>query len=169
MSTTRDVGRPGGRVSQGSDAAGHVRRLIRRSVELLTGPPGPVPTREQLGTDAMRQVAGIALVLLAAEIVHRTGHTDQQWQYVAIAAALLPQLLLDVLAVGDRERRSALRASKRPALVPLLAACALAVAAPTTFLLGNAAASALAALAAAVGLGIAAAPVAVKYAPRSSA
>lgn len=126
----------------------------------------PIPTREQLSTNAMRHLAGMALVLLAAQVVHSAGHSDQQWQYVAIGVALGPQALIDVVASRDRRRRASLRASTRPALLPLLAACALLVAAPTAFLLGETAASALAALAAAVGLAIAAAPVSVKFAGR---
>ena len=116
----------------------------------------------------MRHVTGMALVLLAAQVVHSAGHTDQQWNYVAIAVALLPQVLIDVLASRDGRRRAALRASARPAVLPLLAACVLAAAAPTTFLLGDTAASALAALAAAAGLAIAAAPVSVRFAPRNA-
>lgn len=127
-----------------------------------------VPTREQLTTNAMRHLAGMALVLLAAQVVHSAGHSDQQWKYVAIGLALLPQALVDLLASRDSRRRATLRASTRPALLPLLAACALAVAAPTTFLLGDTAASALAALAAAAGLAIAAAPVSVRFASRTS-
>ena len=128
---------------------------------------GPSPTREQLGNDAVRHLAGMALVLLAAELVHRAGHADQQWKYVAIALALLPQVLIDVLASKDSRRRATLRASTRPALLPLLAALVLAVAAPTTYLLGDTAASALAALTAAAGLGVAAAPVTVRFADRA--
>ena len=126
----------------------------------------PVPTREQLSTNAMRHLAGMALVLLAAQVVHSAGHSDQQWQYVAIGVALGPQALIDVLASRDGRRRATLRASSRPAILPLLAACALLVAAPTAFLLGDTAASALAALAAAAGLAIAAAPVSVRFAGR---
>jgi hypothetical protein len=128
----------------------------------------PIPTREQLSTHAMRHLAGMALVLLAAQVVHGAGHSDQQWQYVAIGVALGPQALIDLLASRDGRRRATLRASTRPALLPLLAACALVVAAPTTFLLGDTAASALAALAAATGLAIAAAPVSVRFASRAS-
>jgi hypothetical protein len=128
----------------------------------------PIPTREQLSTDAMRHIAGMALLLLAAEVVHRAGHTDQQWKYVAIAVALLPQVLIDVLASRDGRRRAVLRASARPAVLPLVGACVLAAAAPTTFLLGDTAASALAALAAAAGLALAAAPVSVRFAARAS-
>ena len=125
-----------------------------------------VPTRDQLDGDAMRHVAGGALVVLAAAIVHRAGHTDQQWQYVAIAAALLPQVLLDLLAAGDPRRRERLRTSRRPSTLPLVAAGVLAVTAPMALLLGEALTSVLAALSAGAGLAVAAAPVTVKIAPR---
>lgn len=109
----------------------------------------------------MRHLAGAALLVLAAVLVHRTGHTDQQWQYVAIGAALMPQVLLDGLAVGDRERRARLRVSPLPALLPLLAAGLLAVATAVGLASGQAPVSVLAALSAAVGLAVVAAPVTV--------
>lgn len=145
---------------------GTLARNARRIADRLTGGPGSIPTKTQLSRNAMRQLAGGSLVVLAAAIVHRTGHPDQQWQYVAIAAALVPQALLDALAVEDTRRRTRLRARSGPAWVPLLVAVALAVAVPASWQAGEAGASALAALTAAVGLGIAAAPVTVTVAPR---
>ncbi|QNN52810.1 hypothetical protein [Nocardioides mesophilus] len=121
-------------------------------------PPSVVPTRTQLQVHAMRTLAGAALVVLAAALVHRAGHLDQQWQYVAIAAALLPQFAVDALAVGDEDRRSRLRTSRRPALVPLLAAGVLVVVAMTASISLAATASALVA---AAGLAVAGAPATV--------
>ena len=146
--------------------AGTLTRITRSCIDRLTGRPDAIPSRADLSRNAMRHLAGGALVVLAAAIVHRTGHTDQQWQYVAIAAALIPQAILDALAAEDQRRRAKLRASARPAWPPLLVAVALAVAAPTTLLSGYAAASALAALTAAAGLAVAAAPVTIAFAPR---
>lgn len=143
--------------------SGYVRRWNRR----VTGRPGPVPTPDQLTRNAMRHLAGAALVVLAAAVVHRTGHPDQQWQYVAVAAALLPQALLDALAVEDGDRRARLRTSSRLAPVPLLAAGALAVGASATLLSGGPFAVVAAAVCATAGLGIAAAPVTVTIAPRA--
>ncbi|HEX6515685.1 MAG TPA: hypothetical protein VF049_08920 [Nocardioidaceae bacterium] len=142
-----------------------VRRL-HRWVEQLALPLGPAPTRSQLWDNATRQLAGAALVALAAAIAHRTGHGGQQWQYLAIAAALLPQLLLDVLALVEARRRARLRTSPRPARTPLLAAAALGVAAPVVLVTDAAAAQAAAALCAAAGLALAASPVTVTFAPR---
>jgi len=135
--------------------------IVRRLAARRTGPPDPSPTRDQLARDAVRHVAGAALLVLAAVLVHRTGHTDQQWQYAAIGAALMPQVLLDGLAVGDRERRARLRVSPRPALLPLLAAGLLAVAAVVGLASGQAPVAVLAALSATAGLAVVAAPVTV--------
>ncbi len=128
--------------------------------------PLGVPTRDQLLVHAARWVAGTSLVVLAAVLVHRAGHVDQQWQYVAIAAALAPQVALDLLALDDKDRRSRLRASRRPAAVPLVAATVLLASAESALL---PLAAATAALVAAAGLLIAAAPltVVIEPAPRS--
>lgn len=139
--------------------------FVRRSVHRATGQPATIPTRDELTRNALRHLAGAALVVLAAAIVHRTGHPEQQWQYVAVAAALVPQALLDALAVDDRDRRSRLRTSSRVAPVPFLAAVALAVGAAVTLLGGGPWDVAGAALCATAGLGIAAAPVTVTIAP----
>jgi hypothetical protein len=146
-----------------------VTACVQRSLRRFTGRTGRVPTTDQLARNAMRHVAGAALVLLAAAIAHRTGHVDQQWQYVAVAAALVPQVLLDVLAVGDADRRARLRTSRRAAPVPLLAGVALGVGAAAMLLSGQSVVVAVAALCASAGLGIAAAPITVAVAPRGHA
>ena len=116
----------------------------------------------------MRHVAGAALVLLAAVIVHRTGHTVQLRSYIVIAVALLPQVGLDALAMRDPRRLARLRVSGRPALVPCLKAIVLALAAATTLVFGTppTAWAAGAAFCAAAGLAVAAAPVTVLIAAR---
>jgi hypothetical protein len=129
---------------------------------------GPAPTRSQLWDNATRHLAGIALLVLAAVVAHRGGRGDQQWQYVAIAGALVPQVLLDTLAAFVPRRRARLRTSRRAARTPLVASTALTVAAPVVLLTGSAAAAA-AGLCAATGLAIAAAPVTVTFAPRRAA
>jgi membrane associated rhomboid family serine protease len=116
----------------------------------------------------MRHVAGATLLVLAAEIVHRTGHSDQQWQYVAVAAALVPQALVDALAVRDTDRRERLRVSTRPAPLLLVTAVVLGVAATAMLLSGGSAVVAAAALCATAGLAVAAAPVSVTIAARSA-
>lgn len=122
---------------------------------------GRSPTPEQLGRHAMRYLAGAALVVLAAGIVHENGYSEHLWQYVAIAGALAPQILLDVLAMGDPERRSRLRTSTRPALVPLLATGLLMVGATMTLLAADATAAGVAGLSAAAGLAVAGSPMTV--------
>lgn len=141
---------------------------VRRSIHRFLGRTGRVPTDEQLTGNALRHLAAAALVVLAAAIVHRTGHPDQQWQYVAVAAAMVPQALLDALASGDADRRQRLRASTGPSLVPLLAALVLAGAALPTLVSGGSLAAAGAALCASAGLAVAAAPVTITIAPRSA-
>jgi len=116
----------------------------------------------------MRHVAGATLLVLAAVLVHRTGHTDQQWQYAAIGAALMPQVLLDGLAVGDRRRRARLRVSPLPAPLPLLGACLLAAATVVGLATGQAQVAVLAALSATVGLAVVAAPVTVTFRRRGN-
>lgn len=123
-----------------------------------------LPTTQQLGTHAMRQAAGAALVVLAAVIVQKYGFTDQRWQYVAIAGALVPQILVDLVAVRLPERRRRLRLSRRPSPMAALAAVALAVTSVTALALGEPVASAVAALVAGIGLAIAAAPQSVAIA-----
>ena len=128
---------------------------------------GAVPSAQQLGDDAARHLAGGALVVLAVAVVHRFGYPDQQWPYVAMAAALVPQVLVDLLALGDQRRRARLRTSGGPAWPPLLVAVVLAFAAPLATLSGGPAPTATAALLAAAGLAVAAAPVTVTVAPRA--
>jgi hypothetical protein len=124
------------------------------------------PTREQLGRHALRYLAGASLVVLAAGIVHETGYREHLWQYVAIAAALTPQVLVDLLAMGDEQRRSRLRVSTRPALVPLLATGALVIGATSTWLSAHAVAAAVAGLSAAAGLAVAGSPITVNIPSR---
>jgi hypothetical protein len=119
------------------------------------------PSREQLGRHATRYLAGASLVVLSAGIVHRADHPEQVWQYVAIAVALTPQVLVDVLAMADPERRARLRASRRPAAVPLLAMAALVVGATATLVSTQAVAAGVAALSAAAGLAVAGSPITV--------
>lgn len=127
------------------------------------------PTAQELGSHAMRSLAGVAFVVLAAVLVHRMGHAEYQWQFLAIAGAVVPQVLVDTLAINDPERRSRLRTSLRPAPVPMLGAVALLIAADATFVPGNAASATLAAAAvcAAVGLVVVASPKTITFAPRS--
>lgn len=142
---------------------GHVRRSVQRH----TGRTRRLPTTDELTGNALRHLAGAALVVLAAALVHRTGYADQQWQYVLVAAALVPQALTDALASGDTDRRQRLRASTFPSIVPLLASVALAAGALWSAISGDPLTVAGAAACAAAGLAVAAAPVTIVIAPRS--
>jgi hypothetical protein len=116
----------------------------------------------------MRNLAGVALVVLAAAVVHWAGHHDQQWQYAVIAAALVPQIIVNVLALKDGKRRESLRVSGRPRVILLLPAAVLAVSAPVTWLTDGPAVPALAGLCAAAGLAIAASPATIVFGPRAA-
>lgn len=132
-----------------------------------TGLQGRVqPTPRQLGDHALRILAGAALVLLAAGVVHAFGLFDQRWPYVAMALALLPQVLIDLLAARRPERRRRVRLSRRPWPVPALAAGALLLAAAWSLSVGAAWPSVVAALCACAGLALASAPTSVVLVPR---
>lgn len=150
----------------GTHPGGVRAHWIRRRAHRANARHAEVPTADELQKHANRYVVAGALVVLAAAIAHRTGHYDQQWQYVAIAAALLPQVLLDLLAAADPRRRGRLRTTTRPSVLPLLGAMLLVVGGTTTLLSAQAAAAALAALSAAAGLTIAASPLTVTIAAR---
>lgn len=120
-----------------------------------------MPTREQLLNHALRQVAGAALIVLAAYL---TGEK----QYAVIAAALAPSVLVDLLAMRDHDRRKALRVSRRPVLVLVGCAVALAAAATVTWVTGDPLPAYLAALCAAGGLVVAGSPSSIQIAPRAA-
>lgn len=124
------------------------------------GDTGPVPTHDQLLSHALRQLAGGALIVLAAVV---TGHT----QYALIAAALLPSILVDLLAMRDHDRRRALRVSKRPVIVLVGCAALLAAAATAIWMGGDPLPAYLAALCAASGLAVAGSPSSITFAPRA--
>ena len=116
-----------------------------------------------------RELAAAALVVLVAVVAWRTGDRDRPWEYVAVAAALLPQLVVDVLSLaghhlpepsapgdpGAAGRAGAARRSR-----PLLAVAALlAVTGPALLVLGHAPGPALASLTGAAGISFAAGAV----------
>lgn len=142
---------------------------VDRCSDRLVGTCGPVPTPAELWQHAMRHLAAISLVALSAVVVHKTGHTDQQWQYAAMAVGLLPQVLIDLDAVRAPQRRARLRTFKRPTPVPFMATCVLGIGTPILFLSGIATGMGEAAAAgiAVVGLGLAAAPMTIRLAPRA--
>jgi peptidoglycan/LPS O-acetylase OafA/YrhL len=119
-----------------------------------------MPTREQLLNHALRQLAGAALIVLAA-------YASGEQQYAVIAAALVPSVLVDVLAMRDADRRRGLRVSKRPVVVLVACAVALAAAATVTWMTGDPLPAYLAALCAAAGLVVAGSPSSITFAPRA--
>ncbi len=139
-----------------------VRRLL-----LPVRQAGTAPTREQLLTRAARLVAAAALVVLAAGVVHQGGWDEHQWQYVAIAASLLPEALRDALAAADAKRRARLRAHRGLSPVPLLMMVAL-LALAAWALTGGTVTPVVAALVAAAGMAVAAAPLRVTMARAKS-
>lgn len=126
----------------------------------VTQPP-PVPTPDLLGGHAARHLAGLALVGLAAFLVHRSGYLDQQWQYAAMSVALLPQILIDLLGARDRGRRVRLRVSGRPVALLTVMALALAVVTGWAAVVHQAAPVVVAAALGSIGLAVAAAPPSV--------
>lgn len=120
--------------------------------------PTSHPSREQLVSHAARHVAGAVLVLVAAAVT-------REIQYALIAAALVPQVLVNLLALTDHDRRRKLRVGSRPPLVLVLSAVLLGGTAVALLASGDPSAAGLAALCAAAGLGIAALPTVVTFAP----
>ena len=85
---------------------------------LLDRAHGPLPTRPVLVEYAARQVAAAVVVAGAALVAHRAGLGSHVWPYVVMAGAIIPQVLLALVALGDEERRSRIRATAKPAPVP---------------------------------------------------
>lgn len=77
------------------------------------------PSRDQLRSGLTRTSVTLVLLAGAALVVRSSGHHDQLLPYLAMAAAVLPQLLLLVLALLDHRRVEKLKVSRRP--VPVLA------------------------------------------------
>jgi hypothetical protein len=125
---------------------------------LLDRTHGPLPTRPVLWEYAARQVAAAVVVAGAALVAHRAGLGSQVWPYVVMAGAIIPQVLLAVVALGDEERRDRIRATAKPALVPALLSLALAMTAAGGFVAGQPGVAVAATVIASVGLAVSALP-----------
>lgn len=121
-------------------------------------PAGPTPSRPALLEYAARQVSAVAVVAAAAWLTHRAGLDAHVWPYVLMAGAIVPQVLLATVALGDEDRRSRLRTSARPAPLPALLAVALAFTAVAGWLLDQPVVATGASVVAAVGLLVSALP-----------
>ena len=117
-----------------------------------------LPTRPVLVEYAARQVAAAVVVSVAALMAHRAGLDTHVWPYVVMAGAIIPQVLLALVAIGDKDRRDRIRATRRPAPVPALLSLALALTAAGSFVSGQHGVSVAAAVIASVGLAVAALP-----------
>ena len=93
---------------------------------LPAGGAPALPSKPALVEYALRQLAAALVVAAAAYLVHRAGLEQHMWPYVVMAGAIVPQVLLAVVALGDEERRHRLRGVARPAPVPALIAVGLA-------------------------------------------
>jgi hypothetical protein len=116
------------------------------------------PTRPVLLEYAARQVTAAAVVVAAAVVAHRAGLDTHVWPYVVMAGAIIPQVLLALVALGDEERRGRIRATSKPAPVPALLSLALALTAAGGFVADQPGVSVMATVIASVGLAVAALP-----------
>jgi hypothetical protein len=116
------------------------------------------PTRPVLMEYAARQVAAAVVVSVAALMAHRAGLDTHVWPYVVMAGAIIPQVLLALVALGDEDRRGRIRATRKPAPVPALLSLALALTAAGGVAAGQHGVSVAAAVIASVGLAMSALP-----------
>lgn len=123
-----------------------------------TAAEATLPTRPVLVEYAARQVAAAVVVAAAALVVHRAGLDTHVWPYVVIAGAIVPQVLLALVALGDEERRGRIRATRKPAPVPALLSLVLSLTAAGGFVAGQPGVSVAAAVIASVGLAVSALP-----------
>lgn len=134
---------------------------------LPAGGASALPSKPALVEYALRQLAAALVVAAAAYLVHRAGLQQHMWPYVVMAGAIVPQVLLAVVALGDEERRARLRGVARPAPVPALIAVGLALTAVGGWLADQPLIGIGAAVVAAIGVGVSALPTHVHVPGRS--
>lgn len=120
--------------------------------------PTRPPSRPVLLEYAARQVVAAAVVGAAAQLAHQAGMETHVWPYVVMIGAIVPQVLLALVALGDDDRRRRLRPSRRPAPVPAALAVALVATAIGGWFAHQPEVSVLAAGVAALGLTVSALP-----------
>jgi len=139
----------------------HLARLARR-----TPTAGEVPSRTLLRRYADRQAVAVAMVAGAAALAYVLGYGEHVWPYGLMAAALVSQLLLAAVALGDEDRRRRLRTSTRPSWFLGGVAVLLAVSGLVEWHLGAPVLTSVTATLAASGLAMAAAPTSLVLAQR---
>ena len=143
-----------------------LQRLAAHLHGRLPRPKGPVPSRAVLVEYVGRQSGAVVLLAGAAAIAYLAGHTAEVRPYAVMAAAVVPQVLLALVALGNDDRRRRLVASARPAWLLGGLAVVLAVTGMVTWLAGEPPLTPVAAVVAAAGLAVSAAPTSLAFAPR---
>lgn len=124
------------------------------------------PSKPILLEYAARQVAAACVVAAAAWLVHRAGLEQHTLPYLVMAGAIVPQVLLAAVALGDDERRARLRGISRVAPVPALLALGLALTAAVGGIATQPFIGVVACAVAAIGLGVSALPTHLQVARR---
>ena len=141
-------------------------RLATRLRGRMPRPKGPVPSRAVLVEYVGRQTGAVVLLAGAAVIAYVAGHSAEVRPYAVMAAAVVPQVLLALVALGNDDRRRRLIASARPTWLLGSLAVVLAVSGMATWLAGEPPMTPVAAVVAAAGLAVSAAPTSLAFAPR---
>jgi peptidoglycan/LPS O-acetylase OafA/YrhL len=143
-----------------------VSRIVRRLGARRAATSGDVPSKVLLKEYANRQAVAVALVAAAAVLAHLSGYAEHVWPYGLMSAALVAQVLLAAVALGDEDRRRRLRTSQRPSWFLGGIAVVLAVSGLVEWLAGAPVVTSVIATVAAAGLAMSAAPTSLVFAPR---
>lgn len=142
-----------------------VRQYLSRGARRAPS-TGEVPSRHLLRRYVDRQAVAVAAVAAGATLAWFAGEQEHVWPYGLMAAALVSQVLLAAVALGDEGRRRRLRTSTRPSWFLGGVAVVLALSGLVEWLLGAPVLTSVTATLAASGLAMAAAPTSLVLAPR---